>query len=159
MYFRNFVIISPWERARSLFEQTWISFTQEWFVPSLVEIGRVSSSGEDFWNWSMLFRNFVIISPWERAGLFIWINLYTLYPWMLCAMFDWNWPTGSEKMIFKFRLCIFTISLLSSFGKGQALHLKKIESSLPKDDLCQVWLKLAQWFWIFQSLQNIFAIS
>jgi hypothetical protein len=21
------------------------------------------------------------------------------------------------------------------------------ESSLPKDDLCQLWLKLAQWFW------------
>ena len=29
---------------------------------------------------------------------------------------------------------------------GKALHLKKIESSSPKDALCQVWLKLAQWF-------------
>ena len=27
------------------------------------------------------------------------------------------------------------------------LHLKKLESPLPKDALCQVWLKLAQWFW------------
>jgi hypothetical protein len=27
------------------------------------------------------------------------------------------------------------------------LHLNKLESPPPKDDLCQVWLKLAQWFW------------
>ena len=30
---------------------------------------------------------------------------------------------------------------------GGALHLNKLESPPPKDDLCQVWLKLAQWFW------------
>jgi hypothetical protein len=30
---------------------------------------------------------------------------------------------------------------------GYPLHLYKLESSLPKDDLCQVWLKLVQWFW------------
>ena len=33
--------------------------------------------------------------------------------------------------IFKFCQCIFVISLLS----------------LPKDAMCQVWLKLAEWFW------------
>ena len=31
--------------------------------------------------------------------------------------------------------------------KGRALHLNKLESPLLKDALCQVWLKLAQWFW------------
>jgi hypothetical protein len=31
--------------------------------------------------------------------------------------------------------------------KGTALHLNKLESPSSKDDLCQVWLKLAQWFW------------
>ena len=31
--------------------------------------------------------------------------------------------------------------------KGGSLHLSKLESPLPKDALCQVWLKLAQWFW------------
>ena len=31
--------------------------------------------------------------------------------------------------------------------KGGALHLNKLESPSPKDTLCQVWLKLAQWFW------------
>ena len=37
MYFRYFVIISPWNRAGPSFEQTWIPFTQGCFVPSLVE--------------------------------------------------------------------------------------------------------------------------
>jgi hypothetical protein len=31
--------------------------------------------------------------------------------------------------------------------KGNPLHLNKLESPPPKDDLCQVWLKLSQWFW------------
>jgi hypothetical protein len=31
--------------------------------------------------------------------------------------------------------------------KGYPLLLNKLESPSPKDDLCQVWLKLAQWFW------------
>ena len=31
--------------------------------------------------------------------------------------------------------------------KGGALHLNKLESRSAKDALCQVWLKLAQWFW------------
>ena len=29
---------------------------------------------------------------------------------------------------------------------GLILHLKTLESPSPKDALCQVWLKLAQWF-------------
>ena len=32
------------------------------------------------------------------------------------------------------------------FEKGVALHLNNLESPLPKNALCQVWLKLAQWF-------------
>ena len=31
--------------------------------------------------------------------------------------------------------------------KGRVLHLNKLESSSPKDAMCQVWLKLDQWFW------------
>ena len=48
-------------------------------------------------------------------------------------------------------LNIFCIFLLFSYylplEKGATLHLNKLESPPPKDDLCQVWLKLAQWFW------------
>ena len=44
------------------------------------------------------------------------------------------------------------VNVFSLFGnylpleKDRALHLNKTESPLPKDDLCQVWLKLTQWF-------------
>ena len=41
MYFRCFVIISPWKKVGHSFEQTWIPFIQGYFVPSLVEISQV----------------------------------------------------------------------------------------------------------------------
>jgi hypothetical protein len=31
--------------------------------------------------------------------------------------------------------------------RGNPVHFYKLEFLPPKDDLCQVWLKLAQWFW------------
>ena len=44
--------------------------------------------------------------------------------------------------------------------KDWALYLNKLESPLPKDALCQVWLKLVQWFrwWRFLICQCTFAI-
>ena len=51
------------------------------------------------------------------------------------------------------RRCFKFVNVFSLFRnylpleKGTALHLNKLESSLPKDALCQVWLKLDQWFW------------
>jgi hypothetical protein len=46
---------------------------------------------------------------------------------------------------------MFSVFLLFCYylplGTGVALHLKTFASPNPKDDLCQVWLKLAQWFW------------
>ena len=41
MYFRYFIIISLCKRAGPFIEQTWIPFTQGYFLPSLVEIGPV----------------------------------------------------------------------------------------------------------------------
>ena len=44
--------------------------------------------------------------------------------------------------------------------KGGALHLNKLESPSPKDALCQVGLKLAQWFWRrrFLNFVNVFSL-
>jgi hypothetical protein len=48
-------------------------------------------------------------------------------------------------------LKIFSVFLLFRYyfplEKGYPLRLNKLESPLLKDDLCQVWLNLAQWFW------------
>ena len=44
--------------------------------------------------------------------------------------------------------------------KGWVLHLNKLESPSPKDALCQVWLKLAQWSWRrrFLNFVNVFSL-
>ena len=52
-----------------------------------------------------------------------------------------------EMQIYKFRQCIFAISKLSPLGKRCGPSFVQIESSSPKDDFCQVWLKLTPWFW------------
>ena len=40
------------------------------------------------------------------------------------------------------------------------IHLNKLKSSLPRDAFCQVWLKLAQWFYrrIFLNFVNLFSL-
>jgi hypothetical protein len=52
-----------------------------------------------------------------------------------------------EKKIFRNVQCIFTLLRLSPHGEGQSPSFEQSRIPSPKDDLCQVWLKLAQWFW------------
>ena len=53
-------------------------------------------------------------------------------------------PVVIETTILKCIQCIFPIWLLH--GEEVDLYTSKSESTSPKDALCQVWLKLAQWF-------------
>jgi hypothetical protein len=96
----------------------------------------------------------VIISPLKRTWPFIWTNLNSFHPRIICTKFDWFWPTGPGEEDFS----NLTLSLLSPLGerlfryylpleRDYSLSLKIPKSSLSKDDVCQVWLKLAQWFW------------
>jgi hypothetical protein len=93
------------------------------------------------------FYIFVIISPLKRTWPFIWRNLNSLHPRIVCTKFDWIWPVGSGEDFKQ----IFTVFLLFCnylpLRKGYPLPLNKLESPSPKDDLCQVWLKLVQRFW------------
>ena len=65
-----------------------------------------------------------------------------------------------ERRFFK----VFNVFLLFHndlpFEKGVALHLNKLESPPRKNVLCQVWLKLAQWFWRrrFLKVVNLFLL-
>ena len=52
-------------------------------------------SGEEDFLKSMYFRNFGIISPWNRTKPFIWTNLNPLHPKMIYAKFGWNLPSSS----------------------------------------------------------------
>jgi hypothetical protein len=68
-----------------------------------------------------------------------------------------------EKILKNFQ-CIFTPSLLSPLGEGLSLHLNKLKSSTPpppQEDLRQIWLKLAQWFWRrrFLKIFSVFLLS
>jgi hypothetical protein len=65
-------------------------------------------------------------------------------------------PVILEKKILKYFLCIFTLCYCLPLEKGAALHLFKLESPHPKDDLFQVWLKLVKWFW--RRILNIFCV-
>ena len=58
-------------------------------------------------------------------------------------MAQWLW----RKRFFKFVNVFLQFRNYLPLESGGALHLNKFESPLPKDDLCQVWLKMAQWFW------------
>ena len=95
MYFAYFIIISPWKRAGPFI---WKNLNPLYPRMLCANFGWnwLSASGEeDFLILSMYLHYFVIISPWKRAGPFIWRNLNPLHPRMLCAKFGWNWLSGS----------------------------------------------------------------
>ena len=60
---------------------------------------------------------------------------------MLYAKFG---PVVLKKKIFKYSSYIFIILLLSPLEEGHGLYLYKFEFHIPKDALCQIWLKLAK---------------
>ena len=67
---------------------------------------------------------------------------------MIYSKFEWNWSAGSgEKILKKIIPGFFPFRYYLPLEKGDPLHLNRIESTSPKDDLCQIWLKLVQWFW------------
>jgi hypothetical protein len=58
--------------------QTWIPFTQGWFVPNLTEICQLVLENKIFdivQKASLYFHSFFIISHWRRMFCFIWTKL------------------------------------------------------------------------------------
>ena len=99
---------------------------------------------EDFWNLLMYFCNFVIISFWKSVDTFMLINLNSLHPKITC----WNLPSGSwEEVFLKFMTECLLFHNYLPLEKVLACHLNKLEPPPPKNALCHVWSKLAQWFW------------
>ena len=74
---------------------------------------------------------------------FIWINLNHHEPRMLYAKLNWNLSSGSLNCVNVFSLSRNYLLLEPSV----TLYLNQSASLSPKDALCQVWLKLARWFW------------
>ena len=75
--------------------------------------------------------------------IFIWRNLNPLHRRSFVPSLVDFWPCGSgveDFWILSMYFCYFVI--ISPWKRAGALIC-----SSPKDALCQVWLKLAQWFW------------
>ena len=118
-------------------------------MPRFVEIGLVVLEKTIFLNFVNVFSLCSYYLPLKKVGPFIWTNLSPdHHQRMHYAKFRLNWPSGSGEDFFLNFVNVF--SLYSNYlplRKGGALHLNKLEFSTPKDALCQVSLKLAQWFW------------
>ena len=148
MYFCNFVIISPWKRARNfiwtnlhLLHPRMLCANFGWICPS--------GSGETvFVKFVNVFSQFCYYLPLEKGRALhsnklefpthrnalrqVWLNLA-----------QWFWRRRFSKSVHVFlQFCNFL-----PLKKGGALNLNKLESSTLKDALCQVWLKFTQWFW------------
>jgi hypothetical protein len=144
VYFYPFAIISPWRRVsafiwinfnplspRMMFD-VWLKFAQK-FLRSR------------FSNDPTPFLHVCDYLTWP----FIWANFNSLHTRIICIKFDWNWLNGSWEEDCYIFLCIFTLLLLSPLRKGRRPSFEK-----PMDDLCQVLLKLAHWFWRSQKCKR-----
>ena len=81
-----------------------------------------------------LYRNYISL---EKVVALLLKNLYPLYLRKLCARFGLNWPVVLEKILNFINIGLLVCNFLP-LEIGVALHLKKVESPLSKDDLCQV---------------------
>ena len=108
--------------------QVWLKFWRRFFFNNLAK-----------------FLHFFLLSPlWRGPGtLFEQFRIPFTQRWFLPSLIEIGLLV-LEKKNFKNFQCIFTLLLLSPLGDGQSLHLNKLESPPPKNDLCQVCLKLAQ---------------
>ena len=159
--------------------QTWIFFTQEWFVQSLLEIYPSVPEEKIF---KFCQRNVYFLFHYY----FLCMNVYLLFHYYLPLEKDvaihlkklespspknalcqvWFILISSsvvERKIFKALMCInllfrYNLSLEKEGGLG--LHLNKFESPLQKDPLYQVWLKLAHLFWRrrFSNFVKVFSL-
>jgi hypothetical protein len=73
--------------------------------------------------------------------------LNSLHSRIICTKFDSIWPAGSGEKFSKFSVHFHTFAIISPWRGAIPPFFNKLESPSTKDDLCQVWLKLAQWFW------------
>jgi hypothetical protein len=148
-HFYIFVIISPlkrtwffiWTNLNFLYPRI-ICTKFDWIWPAVY--------GEDFKTFSVHFYSLAVISPWRRAIPFIWTNLKPLYPRMTCAKSGWNWHSGSGEEVENVKVYRQTDgrpAIRIAHLSFQLRWANNLEFPWPKDNLYQVWLKLACWFW------------
>ena len=117
------------------FEQNWIPFFQEFFVPSLDKIVQMVLE-EKMFIYFQYNLHFCYYLPLGKGGAFH-LNKHESPPSIFVSCMI-NLPSGSREEDFIIFSINSTFSLLSHLGKAWPFIWTK-------DALCQVWLKLAQW--------------
>ena len=124
-----------------------MSFTYGCFAPILVDIGMVVHEKKIF-KFCQCSSSILLLSPFgKEQGPLFEKEMNSLHPRMLCVGFGWNWPSGSGERFLDFFNVLLLFHYYLPLQEGMVLHLNKLESNSPKDAICKVWLKLAQWFW------------
>jgi hypothetical protein len=93
------------------------------------------------------FGIFVIIFHLKRMWPFIFEQFRIPFSegWFIQSLIEIG-QLVLEKIFFNFSVFLLFCDYFS-LEKSNSFHLNNSESPPPKDDLCQVWLKLAKWFW------------
>ena len=117
-------------------------------MPSLVEIGPVAIWRRFFFNSVTVVSLFCCYLPLEKDVAF-YLNKLEYHSsndalfqvWLKLA--QWFWIKICRNFVIDFPLFHYHYPI----EKGGALHLNKLEFLSLNNALCQVWLKLAEWFW------------
>ena len=96
----NFLLLSPLGKGRGPLKN--LKKPKALHPTCLIEVGSVVLEKKILKFCRCIFAITLISSLGK--GPFIWINLNPLRPRMLCAMFGWNWPSGSGEEDFKFQI-------------------------------------------------------
>ena len=148
MYFRYFVIISPW---KSTWPFIWTNLNPHHPKRHSAKFGWNCPSGsgeEDFLNFvNVFFPLFYNYLPMKKGGACIYTNLNPVYPRIYCEKFHRNWPSGSREKDF-----VNFINVFSQFRNY--LHLEKsrdLQTWIPCTQGCivssLVEIVSGQWFW------------
>jgi hypothetical protein len=128
-------------------EQFWMYLISESFHVNMTYSGSLVLEKKIF-KWPHSIFAFLWLShPWRRRGtLFEQFKIPITIGWFVPSLTDIGLLV-LEKKIFENCQCIFTLLLLSPLGKRQSTSFEQFRIPSPKDNLCQIWLKLAQCFW------------
>ena len=141
MHFSYFVIISPWKRMGPFIWRNLNPLHPRMHCAKIGWNWLSGSRAEDFLISSMYFCYFVYISSsFEQT----WIP-FTQGCFVLTLV-----EIGLVVLEKRFLNLVDVFLLFHNylpFKKGMVFHLNKLEFPSPRDTLCQVWLKLALWFW------------
>jgi hypothetical protein len=139
---------SLWRGPGPLFEQIWIPFTQGIFVPSLIDFGLLFLEKKIFKNFQRIFTLSLLSPLGDGLSPSFEQNLIPSFQgWFVPSLVKIG-PVILEKTILKWPLPIFIYFFYYlPYEKDLALYLYKLEFPSPKDNLYQVWLNLACWFW------------